>query len=157
MSLGLLWLESVANSPQPRALVCGDSTGGQLLAGESGVLYQSQGALWVAPLLKLERKEYAALSAQAQQASVLSSAKQIGLALSLYAQDHGDAYPNEGELESALAPYLKQIWMLDGFHFSVSGRKEATIGNPAETEAGWIMGPTGRVILYVDGHVTVQK
>ena len=114
-------------------------------------------ALLILPAMISARLPAAALSAQAQQASILSSAKQIGLALSLYAQDHGDAYPNEGELEGALAPYLKQIWMLDGFHFSVSGRKEATIGNPAETEAGWIMGPTGRVILYVDGHVAVQK
>jgi hypothetical protein len=158
---GLLWLESAENSEKPRTLVCGDSTGGQLLPGASGVLYQSQGALWVAPLLKLERTEYVALSAlanaRAEQARTLSRAKQIGLALALYAQDHDETFPREEELPGALAPYLKLDGMLDGFHYSLSGRKASTIEHPSETEAGWIMGPTGRVVLYEDGHVMVQK
>jgi hypothetical protein len=160
-ALGLLWLESSATDQPSRTLVCGDSTGGQLLPGNTGVLYHSQWALWIAPLLKLERTEYLSITSaartQAQQMAAVSRAKQIGLALALYAQEHGEAFPREEELASALAPYLKESGWLDNFHFSQSGSKLAAIEKPSETEAGWIMGPAGRVVLYVDGHVTVQK
>jgi hypothetical protein len=158
--LGLLWLESAARSEKPRALVCGDSTGGQLLPGESGVLYQSQGALWVAPLLKINRAEYTALNTgadiRARQALTQTRAMQIGMAVALYAADHNETLPSSEEIQSALDPYLKQSGMLDGFNYTLGGGQLSTIQNPAETELGWIMGPAGRVVLYMDGHVTVR-
>ena len=62
----MLWLESVSKSEKPQALVCGDSTGGQLLPAGDGVLYFSQGAVWVAPLLRLTRAEYQAMASTAR-------------------------------------------------------------------------------------------
>src|SRR5207244_7602551 len=97
-SVGLLWLESVGKSEKPRALVCGDSTGGQLLPGGEGVLYFSQGAVWVAPLWRLTREEYQTNSTHAKQAVAVSNARQVGLALVLYAQDNHDALPGADEM-----------------------------------------------------------
>jgi prepilin-type processing-associated H-X9-DG protein len=155
--VGLLWLEGAVKSEKPRALVCGDSTGGQLLPAGDGVLYFSQGAVWVAPLLRLTHAEYQASVDRARQAETMSRAKQIGLGLIMYAQDYDGAFPAAEEMRSRLAPYLKDENLADGFVFTYLGGKETNIQNPAETELGYITTAGGRAVLYADGHVALKK
>jgi len=40
-----------------------------------------------------------------------------------------------------------------GFSFALSGEKLSSITNPADTILGYVTGPGGRAIIYVDGHV----
>jgi hypothetical protein len=157
LSVGLLWLETIGKSEKPRALVCGDSTGGQLLPGGEGVLYFSQGAVWVAPLWRLTQEEYQTSITQAQQAVALSNARQVGLALMMYAQDHDEALPVAGELRSGLAPYLKNGDFVEGFVFTYLGGKLNEVQSPRQTELGYVTAPGGRVVVYADGHAGVKK
>jgi hypothetical protein len=150
-------LESVAKSETPRALICGDSTGGQLLPGGAAVVYFSQGAVWAAPLLRLSRGEYQVSVVRAQQVETIGRAKQVGLALMMYAFDDDGALPVGEEWRSQLAPYLKESSFLEGFVYTHLGGKLSEIKNPAEAELGYIIAPGGRVVVYADGHAALTK
>lgn len=156
-SVGLLWLETSDQSEKPRALVCGDSAGGQLLPNGEGVIYFSQGAVLMAPLLRMSREENQAMIDSARRAAAISRAKQVGLGLSMYAQDYDGALPAAEELHSRLLPYLKDASLLEGFIFTYLGGKMNDIQNPAETEMGYVSAPGGREVLYADGHVMLKK
>lgn len=151
----LLWLESPAVEPSARVLISGDSTRGELLPGSEGVLYQSQGALWVAPLMRLSREQITALRSRLhekqQRVTATSNAKQVGLILIVYASDHQDTLP--GEITPEVAAHLKNPEVFNGFTYTYAGGKLADIEKPAETELGFILGVDGRAVVYADGHV----
>jgi hypothetical protein len=156
-NVGLLWLESVAKSEKPRALICGDSTGGQFLPGGAAVVYFSQGAVWAAPLLRLSREEYQVSVVRAQQVETIGRAKQVGLALMMYAQDNDGALPSTEEWHSQLALYMRDSSFLESFVYTHLGGKLSEIKNPAEAELGYMSAPGGRVVVYADGHAALTK
>jgi len=88
----------------------------------------------------------------------MSSLKQIGLALTQYAQDFDEHYPPTEGLNDAIYPYLKtrDVFQVGGHRFVYQlpgGTSLAKIDSPAETPMGMIDLPCARVVLYVDGHV----
>ena len=87
----------------------------------------------------------------------MSNARQVGLALVLYAQDNHDVLPGADDIRSRLTPYLKNGDFLEGFVFTYLGGKLNEVNNPAETELGYIVAPGGRVVLHADGHVVWKK
>ena len=156
-NVSLLWLESVARSEKPRALICGDSTGGRLLPRGAAVVYLSQGAAWAAPLLRLTRKEYQVSLLHAQQVETIGRAKQVGLALMMYAFDNGGALPVGEKWRSQLEPYVKDSKVLEPFIYTNLDGKLNDIKNPAEAELGCMLPPGGRVVVYADGHAALTK
>ncbi len=159
--LAQLWLESVAKTEKPRALLCGDCSDGRILPGGDMVVYTSQGAAWAIPLVKLSKEEYATLNAlalKAEQIVAFNNAKQVGLGLLMFAEDHNETLPSADDLNAgAIDPYLKNADVLTGFNYTYAGGPLADIANPATTELGYIDGPGGRIILYADGHVKQQQ
>lgn len=172
-SVGLLWLESTErpessegsekgapmNGSKPisgdkqRTLISSDSFGGEIAARGEVILYQSQGALWAAPLLKLTRAEYDEAIVAAERAALLSNAKQLGLAALMYSQDYDETLPDGNDINSKLEPYLKNNSLFAGFTYTFAGGKLSSVEKPAETELGFVDGPGGRAIIYIDGHV----
>jgi hypothetical protein len=156
-AVGLLWLESLVPSRKPRALITGDGADGRLLPDGEAILYTSQGAVWVVPLLRMPKDAYDAMERQAKKAVAISNAKQAGLALLLYAQDFEETLPTGDDINSKLAPYLKNTDPLDGFSYTYPGGKLGDIANPSEAVLGSVSGPGGRAIIYADGHVKWQN
>ncbi|GBC94928.1 hypothetical protein HRbin16_00713 [bacterium HR16] len=144
-----------------RALLCADAQAADLSPSGDAVWYISQGAAWVAPLQKLNREQYEAMHREALRETVLSNAKQIGLALLMYVQDYDETFPpNTGDVQAILMPYVKnqEIFNLPGTNFFYLMNMEAlgSIDKPAETMMGYIQTPYGRAVIWVDGHVTWQ-
>jgi hypothetical protein len=88
----------------------------------------------------------------------MSSLKQIGLALTQYAQDFDEHYPPTEGLNDAIYPYLKtrDVFQVGSHRFVYQlpgGTSLAKIDSPAETPMGMIDLPCARVVLYVDSHV----
>ena len=71
------------------ALIAPDAEKSYLLADQSAVLYESGGALYAVPLVKLNSAEYA----QVQKAQAIQNAKQMGLGILMYTQDYGRSFP----------------------------------------------------------------
>lgn len=160
-----LWLESTVKSEQLRLLVCPDSDRGSLAPDAGAVLYLSQGAAWVAPLTRLPREQMLAQLRAAQRMEALSNARQIGLALSMYAQDYDETYPPaDGNATQVLHPYVKNDEVFDtpgtdapGFVYTYTGGPIKTITNPSTQELGYLPGPGGRAVIFADGHAKWQS
>jgi hypothetical protein len=155
LDLGLLWLESKDPVGGPKALVCGDCSEGKVLAGGDLVVYQSQGAAWVVPLLRMDKAAITTAYQKAKIAVVINRAKQIGLALAMHAQDWDQALPGPDEV-SKLLPYLPPQDVFDflsGLNYTYPGGKLPADVHPAQVELGWYNGPGGRALIYADGHV----
>jgi hypothetical protein len=160
-----LWLESTVKSEQPRVLVCADGGGGSLAPDASAVLYLSQGAAWVVPLVRLPREQMLAQLRAAQRQEALSNARQIGLALSMYAQDYDETFPPaDGHATQVLRPYLKNDEVFNapgtdipGFVYTYTGGPMKTITDPSTQEVGYLPGPGGRAVIFADGHAKWQS
>jgi hypothetical protein len=88
----------------------------------------------------------------AERAVTLSNAKQVGLAIIMYAADNDDIVPANLSSDQIM-PYLMNADLLNGFVMTWSGGNIGEIKNPAETELGYVTGPGGSAIIYADGHV----
>jgi hypothetical protein len=151
--ISTLWLEGAATSEAPRALVSSDSPGGMVLPGTEGIVYGSQGALWAAPLVRMPKEVYLLARQAAERTRIVSNAKQLGLAALMYAQDYDENLPTPEGINGKLEPYLKSSSLFEGFSYTFGGGALASIDSPAETELGYVTGPGGRAVIYVDGHV----
>jgi hypothetical protein len=149
----LLWLESISKSPSPRTVVAWDAFEGRFLKGGDGIIYQSQGALWVTPILSMSKEQYAAMQDAAKRMVVLNNAKQVGLGLLMYAQDYDEKLPNGDGINDKISPYIKNSDVMQGFVYTYGGGALASIQSPSEQELGYVNGPGGQAIIYADGHV----
>lgn len=153
-TLSTLWLETLTESTQPRALVALDATAGVISPAGDAVLYQSSGTAYVAPLIRMSKQDYAQLVDAAQRTVVLSNAKQLGLAALMYAQDYDENLPGAGgDLNGKLTPYLQNSSLFDGFVYTFGGGPLKDIAEPANTELGYVNGPGGKAVIFADGHV----
>lgn len=146
-----LWLGD-QQKPGARITAEVDPRSSVLLPDLSAVAYQYQSALYVVPLITLDKTAYEDLLKRQKRAQLLSNSKQIGLAIMMYAQDYDETFPSGG-LSDTIMPYLKNSDILNGFQFTYSGPLElGKIEKPADTVLGFISGPGGRAVLYADGH-----
>ncbi len=148
-----LWLESVAPTDRPRAMVSSDCTWSKLSPKQDGVLYCLGGYAYSAQIIRFPKEIFLAMEAQAQRAVALSNGKQLGLGILMYAQDYDENYPNGDNINGKLDPYLKNSGLFNGFTYTFGGGAMKDITSPAETELGYVTGPGGRAVIYADGHV----
>jgi hypothetical protein len=156
-----VWLESVAPSEAPRALLAPDAENAFLLPDASAVLYQSRGALYAVPLVRVNKAAFLEARRRAQRTAAMSNARQIGLALMMYAQDYDKFFPPAGaDTVNQVLPYIKNEAVFHdpstgapGFAYTFGGGSLAGIKEPADTVIGYITGPGGRAEIYADGHV----
>ena len=150
--VSLLWLESSARGGYSRVLVNANLDSAELSPNLEGILQIDQGAAMVTPLARMPRQEFLRARELAQRALALSRAKQLGLALHMFAQDSDGVLPGPEGVNDKIQPYLKNSGLFEGFNYTFPGGPLDRIDKPAETELGWVNGPGGRAIIYVDGH-----
>ncbi|MEI7577932.1 MAG: hypothetical protein WCK51_13655 [Armatimonadota bacterium] len=118
----------------------------------ASVVYVDNGALLIRDIKPFDRDLAEKMKLAALKAQALSQAKQVGLALILYASDMEDVLPNGENFVNRLMPYLKNRKMLDGFNYTFGGGPLDQIKDIANTELGFTNGPGGRAVVYADGH-----
>jgi hypothetical protein len=148
-----VWLEGSAKSESPRALLAADGADVTLQPDSSGALYTAQSSLWFTPFLKTGKAYFLAARTAAQKAVVISNAKQLGLAAIMYSQDNDETLPGPDGIQDKLSPFLNNDRLFAGFTYTYPGGTLAEIAAPAETILGYVAGPGGRAVIYVDGHV----
>lgn len=142
-------------SKENELLVVGtDASMGDLSPALTGIAFQTQGSLMVRPMLKTTLAAYLKAKTDALKAALISQAKQIALAAVMYATDYDDNFLAAGpDWKSKLDPYVKNMTLMDGFVYTFPGGNASQIQSPADTQLGYIEGPGGRAVAYVDGHV----
>ena len=150
-----LWLESAVPSERPVTLVAPNASMGAISPGGDAILYRSNGAAWVAPLMRLTKSEYARLIGQIERTGAIEKAKQLASALQKYAVDNNDTLPSAGtDVNDSISPYLKMSGVFEGFSYTFRGGPLSGVNSPGTTEMGFVTGPGGRAVIFVDGHVT---
>jgi hypothetical protein len=82
----------------------------------------------------------------------------------MYVQDYDETFPPAGDaVMNQLTPYVKNGDVFNvftspgdshpGFVYMLDGGTLGAIKNPATQELGYLPGPGGRAMIYVDGHV----
>lgn len=148
-----LWLNTVDPTKHPRAMVCPDPKWYELSPTLDAVAYVSQNSLFVRRLADVPSNIYLDALAQWDKRDAMSRAKQIAVALMMYINDNNDNYPGAGNVDSLISAYLKDNSLLNGFTYTFAGGNAANIESPAETAIGYVDTPTGRAMIYSDGHV----
>jgi hypothetical protein len=148
-----LWLESGAGGDHTLALVVPDAAWGRLSPDGGAVLYATEGATWVMPLLRLPRQTFVDARNAAQRSVLVSNARQLGLGLLMYEGDHQTLPGPDADLRSLLLPYVKREEFFEGFVYQHPGGPLSAIADPAKALLGYIPGPGGLVHLFADGHV----
>jgi hypothetical protein len=159
-----LWIGAPEGKAEELGLVTPDHGAG-MFASQAGafeqaavaptgnwVLYVSNGVALARELVAIDKAAMEAARDAARKTSALSDAKQAGLALLMYAMDHGERLPQPNEVPGALDPYLKNSTIAGRFVYTFGGGPLSDIKDPAATELGYVSGPGGRAIVYADGH-----
>ena len=117
------------------------------------VAYMDAGALLIRDIKPIDSALARKLALDAAKAKAISDSKQAALALILYASDMDDVFPGQEGWDTKVLPYSKDADLLKNFNYTFRGGNISGIESPATTEMGFTVGPGGRAVAYVDGHV----
>lgn len=135
------------------SIVTTDGKDARLSPATNGVSYDAQGSLMVRSMVKVSLEVYLKAKQAAERAVLLSNAKQVGLALIMYANDYDDVLmSNTSNWQSLIEPYITDTSLCSGFQYVFGGGNMDSIESPADTILGYFDGPGGRAIVYTDGH-----
>lgn len=153
-----LWLEG----EKSRTLVCADVEFAKMSPRGDALFYVTQGAGFVASLLRAPREVYEQARREAERTAIVANAKQIALALLMYVQDYDERFPlGSMDIQSVLMPYVKNEMIFNfpgtNFVYLMDGQTLQSIDRPAETMVGYIQASRGRAVIWADGHVTWQS
>lgn len=152
-NVDMLWLQATDVKPATRILVSLNATRSYILPQCQGIVYTVNGAVWVTPVVRMNRAQYAKAWRYAQMRITTNNAKQLDLALMAWTQDYDEKYPPPDDIKAKLMPYIKDEGVINGFVYTYPGGNLADIEQPSATVLGYVTGPGGQATLYADGHV----
>ena len=83
----------------------------------------------------------------------ISTAKQAGVAVQIYAADYDGMIPGNRAID-ALMPYVKNKALLDAVSWTnLGGQSLDLIANPTQTELGYVQTEFGIAVIMADGSV----
>lgn len=137
-----------------KALIAADASSAVLAPDLSAIAYISDGVALVRPVLQLPKSAFLQAVVVAERERAVKNAKQAGLAMSMYGQDYDETLPGQGfDMRDILSPYMKNPKALGDLVYTFSGGMYKDQKDPAGTELGYIPGPGGKAMIYLDGHV----
>ncbi len=116
------------------------------------VVYQDAGSLLFRVIQPLDPAAARKLSLDMVKKKLLSKAKQVGLGFLIYGSDNDEVLPGAEGWENKLMPYMKNRDLMNDFNYTFKGGDLANVEDPSGTELGFIVGPGGRAVVYLDGH-----
>lgn len=149
------WLRSKKPSEQSEYLLNPRADSAILSPSGDAVAVIDQGVVTVRMLAIVSKDLYLQAKAAAERAVLMSQAKQVATGLHILAADTEDHFPTQEEWGngSILMPYLKNDSLLKGFVYTFKGGSTSSVDRPAEQMIGYIPGPGGFAVAYLDGHV----
>ena len=151
-----LWLTAANPNDRFPVWIAPDAERPLLVAGESSVLFLSEGALYQRRLRRLSRAAFDRMQLSAYRDQAMNDAFALGAALRKYADTHDGLYPASSmDLSTLLSPYLKDSSLL-----STSGFVYTFVGGTANDGSilGYIAVPSngGHAVLDSHGNVKLQ-
>lgn len=133
-------------------LVSANARNASLSPANDAVFYTEGDIAKVQPIVRLSETQKKDMIA-ALRAVAISNAKQCALGLLMYANDADDMLPPGGSFDT-VDPYIKNDDVMSDFVYAPPSDLLTTrLADPANTVVGYIDGPGGQAVAYVDGHV----
>lgn len=149
----VIWFALDGAKPKDYAVVTTDGSNPILSPNGEAIAYESQGILMVRQAVPISLEQFTAMRNAAERAAILSKVKQVGLALLMYASDADDVMLGRNDnWQTTIMPYLKDASLMSGFVLTFQGGSMNSVESPASEMLGYIDGPGGRAVVYVDGH-----
>ncbi len=137
----------------PKAARLGPSEGRIEFSNQSDiVVYQDAGSLLFRVVQPVDPTTAKKLGLDIVKKKLLSKAKQVGTGFMIYGADNDDVLPGAEGWENKLMPYMKNRDLLNDFNYTFKGGDMNGVEDPAGTELGFVVGPGGRAVVYIDGH-----
>ena len=129
-------------------------TGGIVTFSPKGdyVVYQDAGSLLVRDIQPIDPNAAQKLAMNELKKQLLHKVKEVGLGFIMYGGDNDDVFPGQEGWEDKLKPYLRNSDSIRDFNYLYRGGDVSKLDNPATTELGFMVGPGGRAVVYMDGH-----
>lgn len=132
----------------------GDESSFEISSDLLTAAWTCQNAAFVTRLIEVPRKLLEESMLAAEKTRAISDAKQAALAFIICASDYDDNLQLNGDWRATMMPYIKNADILSRFQLTYSGEPNmSAIKDPTNTELGYVQGPGGRAVAYVDGHV----
>lgn len=147
------WLWSPDKGQIKATLIAAEADTVLLSPKKNAVAYVSKENLMVREIQPLSAKDLDKMLAEAEKKEIMSRAKQVGIAMMIYATDYDDLMPPNADWQRLLEPYMKSKTMSDGFYYEMNGDNLTNVDDPAKKRMGYIDGRYGRAIVYADSHV----
>jgi hypothetical protein len=139
-------------------LIASDVTAMELSPSGLAAAYVAQGALFYKPIVLVDAKAFQDLVDELAREEAISTAKQVGMSFMLLAADFDDVLPSaRTDWKKQVSPYSKSAEMVNQFVYTFRGGNLAEIKEPSKEVMGYVPGPGGRAVTYLDGHVKWVK
>lgn len=134
--------------PEQARLAAGD-TRVELSQTQDFVIYKDAGALLLREIKPMDVKLAQTLTEEDLKKELLNRGKQIGTAFAIFAGDNDGMMPGLEGWEAKLKPYIKNNAVMRDFNYTFRGGN-GNVNNANTVEMGFIPGPGGRVVVYMD-------
>ena len=139
-------------------LVAGDVSSATVSPSWNAVSYVAQGSLFVRPVVLVDKATFDAWRDKLAREEAIGIAKQVGTAFAILAADYDDELPSaRTDWQKTVAPYIKNSDMIGRFNYTYGGGNLSKVKDPANEVMGYVPGPGGRAVVYVDCHVKWVK
>jgi hypothetical protein len=135
-------------------MIAADASVVELSPTHGGVAYITNGVAILRPIVRLPKESFLKAVVEVERRRAVDRAKMAGLAALMYGGDYDDTLPGQAfDMHDVLAPYAKDRDILKDLVYTFPGGNMADVKDPAKTELGYVPGPGGRAVIYLDGHV----
>lgn len=154
-TLNSAWLRSKKPSEQSEYLLDPRAEIAVLSPAGDAVAVLDQGVVTVRLLAIVSKDLYLQAKSAAERSQLINQAKQVATGLHILAADSDNQFPTQDDwgTGSILLPYLKNDSLLKGFVYTFKGGSIDSVDRPTEQMIGYIPGPGGYAVAYLDGHV----
>lgn len=139
-------------------LIAGDVTDLALSADGQFAAYVAQGTLFIKPIVLVDAKAFQELEDEMAREEAVTTAKQVATGFMILAADYDDELPSaRTDWKTKIGPYMKNSDMVNQFVYTYRGGNMTAVKDPSKEVMGYVPGPGGRAVAYVDGHVKWEK
>jgi hypothetical protein len=147
-----LWPQ-LRNEAKAVAVLSEDATWAQLSTNGSAAIYISDAVLFLRRVEQYDFALYRNVLKEEVKRQAISTAKQAGVAVQIYAADYDGILPGNRAID-ALMPYVKNKALLDAVNWTnLGGQSLDRIANPTQTELGYVQTEFGTAVIMADGSV----
>ncbi len=149
---------AVIFNKEKSGLVAGDVSEATVSPGWNAVSFVAQGSLFVRPVMLVDKAMFSEWQDKLAREEAIGIAKQVGTAFAILAADMDDELPSaRTDWQKAVTPYIKNADMVGRFNYTYGGGNTTKVKDPQNTVMGYVPGPGGRAVVYLDSHVKWVK